>query len=74
MAVRQGGELQTTTVVLRKDQIRRMDALVELRSSRANRVSRSDIAREVFEAGLEVFLFGRSSDFSASDDAEPEAA
>lgn len=76
MAVREGGDLQVATLVLRKDQVRRMDALRELRSTRANRATRSDIAREVFEAGLEVFTRAGSSDFPASivTSGVPEAA
>jgi hypothetical protein len=74
MAVRRNGDLQVTTLVLRKDQIRRMDALRELRSTRANRATRSDVAREVFEAGLELLFRNRFSTIGDSTDGDVKEA
>lgn len=70
MAVRRNGDLQVVSLVLRKDQVKRMDALVEIRSTKANRATRADIAREVVEAGLDAFSRVAFSDFTAT----PEVA
>ncbi len=75
MAVRTNGDLQVTSLVLRRNQVQRMDTLRELRSTRANRATRSDIAREVFEAGLDALFRELDSTFTASlNNADREAA
>lgn len=74
MAVRANGDLQVTSLVLRKDQVQRMEELRQRKSTKANKLSKSDIAREVFEAGLDVLFFAPSSIIDASNGNEPEAA
>ncbi len=52
MPVASDSSLKTVSLVLTKDQVRRMKALAVLQSSDLRRVSFSDIGREIVEAGL----------------------
>lgn len=52
MPIKTSGGLETVSVMLTSEQARRLRALREMRSSDHCRVSLSDVAREVVEAGL----------------------
>lgn len=75
MPVPRSSDLETVSLVLGKDQVRRLRALHALRSSAWSRVSFSEIAREVVEAGLVAILRAPDSTKSASNETdEAEAA
>lgn len=54
MPVPENSELKTVSFVLTQEQVRRLRARKEMRSSKLHRVSFSDVCREVVEAGLEA--------------------
>lgn len=59
MPVPESSDLKTVSFVLTQDQVRRLRARKEMRSSTLHRVSFSDVCREVVEAGLAVLSHGR---------------
>ncbi|MCG3177329.1 MAG: hypothetical protein MOGMAGMI_02301 [Candidatus Omnitrophica bacterium] len=54
MALGPDSELETASFVLTKDQVRRLRALRDLRKSDHQRVTLSDVAREVVNEGLDA--------------------
>lgn len=52
MPVPESSELKTVSVILTKDQVRRLNARKEMQSSKLRRVSFADVCREVVEVGL----------------------
>lgn len=52
MPIKTGGGLETVTLVLAEGQVARLRQMTEERRSPINRVSLSDVAREIVEAGL----------------------
>ena len=75
MPVPEHSELKTVSVVLTKDQVRRLHARKELQSSHLRRVSFADVCREVVEAGLELvshapdMILGTSTEEQGLEDA-----
>lgn len=67
MPVRVDGELQTMSLVVSKEQAQRLRALAALRSTKYQKVSISDVVREVIDAGLVQVLDARGSSPAASD-------
>lgn len=74
MALAPDSTLETVSLVLTKDQVRRIRALQELQRSTHRRISLSDVAREVVEEGLVVISRGPNIAFAASRDSESDAA
>jgi hypothetical protein len=66
MPVSQRGNLKTVSLVLTKEQVRRMTALAALRSSEHRTVGLSEVAKEVVEAGLKSISHTPISSFDAS--------
>ncbi len=54
MPLSENSDLKTISVILTKDQIRRLHAMREARSKPTMRVSFQDICRETVEAGLDA--------------------
>lgn len=67
MPTAKNSHLQTVSFVLTREQVRRMRALSELRSSELRKVNFSEIVREVVERGLGSISQAPFSDLSASD-------
>lgn len=74
MVLAENSELKTESLVLTKDQSRRLREIRDSRKTPFNRVTLSDVARDVVEAGLAVISFARPSEKLASDVQEMEAA
>ena len=72
MPVPETSDLKTVSFVLTQDQVRRLRARKEMRSSELHRVSFSDVCREIVEAGLAVVSHGR--DMISTTTTESEAA
>jgi hypothetical protein len=72
MPPRIDGDYKTMALVLTTDQTKRLRALAELRSTKMQRTSISEVAREVVEAGLAKVSSARYSDLTASGDAREE--
>ena len=68
MALSESSELKTESLVLTKDQSNRLRRIRDSRRTAVNRVSLSDIAREVVELGLQSFHLSESSEKTASPD------
>ncbi|MGB3331148.1 MAG: hypothetical protein WBA46_19460 [Thermomicrobiales bacterium] len=67
MATAPDGELTSVSLVLTKDQVRRLGEIHKARRTPVNRVSKSDIAREVVEVGLASYSLATDTDNTASD-------
>lgn len=67
MALKTNGGLETMSLVLTVEQARELRAIRDARRTDHNRVSISDVAREVVAKGLKDFPCAPSSDFFASD-------
>ncbi|MGI8405127.1 MAG: hypothetical protein ACR2OE_10280 [Thermomicrobiales bacterium] len=74
MATAPDGDLKSVSLVLTKDQIQRMNALLKSRKTSFSRISKSDIAREVVEVGLDTICFDRNTENHASVSPDSEAA
>lgn len=66
--------LTTISAVLTKDQVRRLNALRELRSAPYRRVGFSEILREAVEVGIDAILRGPDSTFQTSPTNTEESA
>lgn len=74
MALREDGDLAALSLVLTREQAGRLRSLATARSSKHRKVSISDVAREVVEAGLElVFRAPNTGIDGTAEDAEKEA-
>ena len=73
MALAPDSDLETVSLVLTKDQVRRLRALHDFQRTNHRRVSMSDIAREVVEEGLRVVLFAPNIALTASMETEQVA-
>lgn len=73
MPVSGASNLKTVSLVLTKDQVRRMRALAELRSSSHRKVGLSEVAKEVVEAGLGSISHAPLSTSDASNSTEVAA-
>ncbi len=76
MALKTGGGLETVSLVLTTEQARELRRIRDDRKRTFNRVSVSDVAREVVAVGLRVISFDSHSDSVASreNDTKSEAA
>jgi len=68
VALKTGGGLETTSLVLEEKQVEALRALRDERRKSFTRFSLSDAAREVVAAGLDVIHGARHSDSVASQD------
>lgn len=57
MPIKTGGGLETISLVITEEQARRLRALRDSQKTASRRISLSDIAREVIEAGLNEVSF-----------------
>jgi len=74
MALKTSGGLETVSLVLTAEQLKRLRLIRDFRRSEVNRVSLSDVAREVVAEGLRSISLVPHSDFVASDEQEGRAA
>lgn len=74
MPVPETSDLKTVSFVLTQDQVRRLRARKEMRSSALHRVSFSDVCREVVEAGLAAVSHARDITSPTSTEVATEAA
>ena len=68
MPVNRSGELETISLVLTKDQARRLRGIAAAFTTKHHRVSVSDVGREVVEAGLRTISHTPFTTFQASPD------
>lgn len=73
MALKTDSELEVMSLVLTKDQASDLRRIRAERTNGYNRVSISDVAREVVAEGLRVVSCVQHSDFSASDESSVAA-
>lgn len=74
MALKTSGGLETVSLVLTADQLKQLRLIRDIRKSEVNRISLSDIAREVVAEGLRSFTLVAHSDFEASRIIDTKAA
>lgn len=66
MPVHADSEYETVSLVLTKEQTRRLRAMSEARTTRMRKVKISEVGREVVEAGLGQFDRARNTGFDTS--------
>ena len=73
MTLAENSDLQTISLILTKDQVRKLKEIRDVQHVDHRRVSLSDVGREVVAAGLLMFSHARNIGFSASaKDVSPE--